>query len=421
MKKLRILMVITAFFPYIGGAEKQAQKLAAELMKKNIDVAVVTGRWSNNLKKFEEINGLKIIRNLTNFKFGSKEKINIETGFFYTDLSNRNIKLKSVKIFLKKIFVRSSIYIYQISLFLFLLSHKKVYDIIHVHQMLYPAFISTLCARILKKPVIAKIGNSGFNSDINQIKKFPEGRLQLKYILKNINKVVCTTTKMKEELLNEGISKDKMILIRNGVKTTDFYRSYESNNNLVYAGRFIKNKNINTLIFAFLKIVQIIDKKIKLTLIGDGPEKDNIVNLIKELGLEESIILTGMVNDPGNLLKKSDVFVLPSLVEGLSNSLIEAISYKLPCIVSNIPGNIEVISDIDLSYNIENGHFIVTKYGVLFNPSDIEGLANSIKYLLENKEIREKISENAYCKIKNEFDIEVIADKYTKLYEEVLK
>jgi glycosyltransferase involved in cell wall biosynthesis len=420
MKKLRILMVITAFAPYIGGAEKQVEKLASELMKKNIDVTVVTGRWSNSLKKYEEINGLKVIRNLTNFKFWGKDRINIETGFFYTDQTNKNEKFKSLKIFLRKLFVRSSIYIYQVSLFVFLLSNKKIYDIIHVHQVLYPAFISTLCSRILSKPVIAKIGNSGFNSDINQIKKFPEGRLQLKYILKNINKVICTTTKMKEELLNEGINKDKMILIHNGVKIKEFYRSYESNNNLVYAGRFIKNKNINTLVFALLRVIQITGKKVKLNLIGDGPEKENIVNLIKELHLEENVVLTGMVDNPEDFLKKSDIFVLPSLVEGLSNSLIEAISYKLPCIVSNIPGNTEVIGDIDSGYNIENGQFMVTGYGVLFNPSDVEGLANSIKHLLDNKKIRETISENAYSKIKNEFDIEVIAEKYSRLYEEIL-
>ncbi|MBA7653805.1 hypothetical protein ES703_61666 [subsurface metagenome] len=159
MKKLRILMVIAVFYPYTGGAEKQAQKLASELIKKNIDVTVVTGRWDNNLKKIERFDVFKIIRNLTNFDFRKKEKISTEKSFFYSGQLDGKPKLKSIKIILRKIFVRTSVYIYQISLFLFLLSYRKNYDIIHVHQVLYPAFISTLCAKILKKPVIAKVGS----------------------------------------------------------------------------------------------------------------------------------------------------------------------------------------------------------------------------------------------------------------------
>jgi glycogen synthase len=93
MKKLKILMVIAAFYPYTGGAEKQAQKLACELVKKGVDVTVVTGRCDNNLKKTEEIDGLKVIRNLTNFNFRKKEKIDTDRSFFYTEPLNK----KSIK------------------------------------------------------------------------------------------------------------------------------------------------------------------------------------------------------------------------------------------------------------------------------------------------------------------------------------
>jgi len=224
MEKLKVLMVIAVFYPYTGGAERQAQRLATELTKNSIEVTVVTGRWDNNLKKIEKANGFKIIRNLTNFDFRKKEKINTDKSFFYSGALDRKSGLKSIKIILRKIFVRLSVYIYQLSLFLFLLSYRKNYDIIHVHQVLYPAFISTLCAKLLKKPVIAKVGSSGFNSDINQIKKLPEGRLQLRYILRNIDRIICTSTIMIDEFIREGADKDKLILIRNGVKVEEFER-----------------------------------------------------------------------------------------------------------------------------------------------------------------------------------------------------
>ncbi|MGZ5484804.1 MAG: glycosyltransferase family 4 protein, partial [Nitrososphaeraceae archaeon] len=320
-----------------------------------------------------------------------------------------------------KIFIRISIYIYQISLFIFLLGFRKNYDIINIHQVLYPAFISTLCAKLLKKPSIVKVGSSGFNSDINQIKKFSEGRFQLRFILRNIDKLVCTSSKMKEEFLAEGINRDKIALIPNGVNVSNFRRSFEDCSSLLYLGRFTKTKNIETLIFAFSKIILNINSNLRLILVGDGPERDNIVDLIKKHNLEKNILLAGFVDNPGDYLKKSDLFILPSLVEGLSNSLIEAMNYKLPCIVSNIPGNVEVIGENNLSYNIEKDNFIKTKYGILFNPTDIEGLFNSVKFMLENSDIRKELGESAIEKVIRDYDIKIIVDRYKKLYKEVLK
>lgn len=421
MEKLKILMVIAVFYPYTGGAEKQVQKLATELVKKGKDVTVVTGRWDNNLKKLEEAGGFKIIRNFASFDFRKKEKINTDKSFFYSGSLRRKSKLKSIKIILRKILVRLSVYIYQASLFFFLISQRKNYDVIHVHQVLYPAFISTLCARILKKPVIAKVGSSGFNSDINQMKNFPEGKMQLRYILKNINRIICTSSIMVDEFIKEGMDSNKIILIRNGVNIVDFNRIYETCETLVTMGRFIKSKNLDVLITAFSKMVNDTDRELKLILIGDGPEKDNIKSLIKKLRRGKSIILTGMVDNPEKFLKESDLFVFPSLIEGLSNSLIEAMSLKLPCIVSNIPGNIEVLRGNDSDYVIKEGEFKVSKCGIFFNPSDIEGLVNAVKYVMNNPGVRKKLGESAYRKILTEYNIEKIADRYLKLYREVLK
>jgi glycosyltransferase involved in cell wall biosynthesis len=421
MEELKILMVIAVFYPYTGGAEKQAQKLAAELVKKGSDVTIVTGRWDNNLKKIEKIDGFKIVRNFTNFDFRKRKKINTNKSFFYSGSPSRKSKLKSAKIILRKIFVRLSVYIYQASLFFFLISQRKNYDIIHVHQVLYPAFISTLCARILKKPVIAKVGSSGFNSDINQIKKFPEGKIQLRYILKNISRIICTSSIMVEEFIKEGMDSSKIVLIRNGVNVVDFNRQYDNCETLATMGRFIKSKNLDILINAFSEIVKDTGRELKLVLIGDGPEKDNIKSLIKKLGLEKSIILTGMVDNPEKFLKESDLFVFPSLIEGLSNSLIEAMSLKLPCIISNIPGNIEVLGDNNSEYAIKEGEFKVGEFGIFFNPSDMEGLVNAVKYSIDNSGVRRKLGGNAYREILAEYNIEGISNKYLKLYREVLK
>jgi glycosyltransferase involved in cell wall biosynthesis len=273
----------------------------------------------------------------------------------------------------------------------------------------------------LKKPVIAKVGNSGFNSDINQLKKFPEGKLQLRYIIRNVNKIVCTTSIMSEEFLNEGLSHEKIILIHNGVMVNDFIRSYNNCDNILYVGRFIKNKNIEILISAFSIIINEVNNSAKLFLIGDGPERDKITAQIYENGLENSITLTGMVDNTEKFLKDSDVFILPSLVEGLSNSLIEAMSYKMPCIISDIEGNREVLGNVSSHYAIEPGSFLEAGSGLLFNPTDIGGLVNAYRHLHRDGKIRQEMGSKAYDRIKSEFDIRIIAEKYTELYKGLLK
>jgi glycosyltransferase involved in cell wall biosynthesis len=408
--KFKILMVIAVFYPYTGGAEKQAEKLSGELMKKGLDITVITGRWSNLIRKREEFNGIKIIRNLTNLLLPKKSTLNTDISFF------KPYDKKGLRTFLKKIFVRCCVYLYQLSLFIFLILHGKKYDVIHVHQVLYPAFISTLAASIIKKPVIAKVGSSGSNSDINQIKKFPEGKLQLKYTLKHLTRLICTSSSMIDEFANEGMDKKKMVLIRNGVSAKDFQRSYTDYRRLVYLGRFIKSKDIPTLLSAFSRLLKKYTD-LKLTLIGDGPERENITYLVKKLGLQNNIIMTGMVRDPASILKKNDIFIFPSLIEGLSNSLIEAMSLKLPCIVTGIEGNREVMAAGKVGFTDD---FLETKNGILFKKKDVKGLVKGLEHMIEDKSLRAKLGENGFLRVKREFSLDKIAEKYIRLYEEII-
>jgi len=421
MQKLKVLMVIAVFHPYIGGAEKQAYKLAVELMRKGIEVSVVTGRWNSNLKKIEKINGLKIYRNSVSLNFLNKEKLNTDAGIFDTVTLEKNIKFRKIKIFLRKLFNRFRVYFYQLTLFSFLITHRKNYDIIHVHQVLYPAFISTLCGKILKKPVIAKVGNSGYNSDIKQIKEFPEGKLQLRYIFKHITKIICTTSAMEKEFYQEGLPEHKIVKIHNGVAVENFKRSYKNCNCILFIGRFIKNKNILILLHAFSVIINTINKDAKLMLVGDGPEREIIHNHINELRIAENTVLTGMVSNTEKYIKECDIFIMPSLVEGLSNSLVEAMSYSMPCIVSNINGNMEVIGSSKPVGKINKGDFIKAENGLLFNPADIDGLVNAYNYLYKDEHTRGKIGKVALARIKSGFDIKIIARKYEELYEGILR
>lgn len=156
---MRVLMVISQFYPIVGGTEKQAQLLGHALIKQGIDVSVVTGWWNYRTPRKETVDGMKVFRNFSCWgMFGIKGIRTVGTV------------------------------IYMASLGIHLLVRRKEYDLIHVHQALYPAFTSVLVGKgFLQKPVVVKYACSGMTSDINQLKRFPLGSLQLNYLLKSMN------------------------------------------------------------------------------------------------------------------------------------------------------------------------------------------------------------------------------------------
>jgi Glycosyltransferase len=107
-------------------------------------------------------------------------------------------------------------------------------------------------------------------------------------------------------------------------------------------GRLAYPKNYEFLINAYLD-VKAIKPQAKLLIIGEGPERGKYENLIKLYKLEDSVILTGEIVDASHYLKAFDLFVLPSIFEGLSLSLIAAVQAGIPALASRVGGNEDVI------------------------------------------------------------------------------
>src|SRR4030043_534626 len=112
-KEMKVLMVISQFYPLVGGAEKQAQLLARKLMERGVTVNIVTGWWRFGTSRKEVIDGIRVFRN-----FCCWGLLGIK--------SHRTIRMLGGMI-------------YVISLGVYLFIHGREYNIIHVHQSLYPA------------------------------------------------------------------------------------------------------------------------------------------------------------------------------------------------------------------------------------------------------------------------------------------
>ena len=165
---------------------------------------------------------------------------------------------------------------------------------------------------------------------------------------------------------------------------------------LVGCGRLTKQKNFRQLLDVFSSIVK--THKIRLIILGDGEKKDNLSIQIKNLNLQNSVLMLGNVKNPLDYFFYSKVFIMTSLWEGFGNVIVEALSVGCPVIATDCPsGPIEIL---------ENG-----RYGELVKLNDNIDLYNKIIDNLDTKiQSRKYLQERA-----NDFRIDIIANQYLEL------
>jgi glycosyltransferase involved in cell wall biosynthesis len=142
-----------------------------------------------------------------------------------------------------------------------------------------------------------------------------------------------------------------------------------------------------------------------LLIVGDGPERENLTSLASELSITDNVIFTGYIESPLNLLRQIDVYLLSSLSEGTSMTLLEAMGLSKPCIVTDAGGNAEVIQDG------ENG--IVTKN------DDVCDFANAMEKLIQNPGQRDAMATKARHRYLDYFTAELMCRSYEEIYAEV--
>ena len=141
--------------------------------------------------------------------------------------------------------------------------------------------------------------------------------------------------------------------------------------------------------------------------VGEGREQKKVEGLISKSGVSGHIKLVGSRNDVPEILRASDIFFLPTLYEGQSNVLIEAMRHKCPILTTDIPENSEIIA---------NG-----KEGLLVERGQAEKMAEMIDGLLNNKALSKKIAQEAFKKSEKLFSNKIMAKKYISLYQDTIK
>ncbi len=224
------------------------------------------------------------------------------------------------------------------------------------------------------------------------------------------NKVISVSESEKREILrNKIVKQDKILVIRNGVKINDenHYLSKVENDKFIIlnVNRFNYQKNPELVLKIGERLKSDYDMNFELFVLGHGEDFIKIEQEINKKGLGENIKLTGNVEDIKNYYKKADCFLSTSRWEGLSLAVLEAMSFGIPVIASNVVGNTDLIKHED--------------NGFLFELDKTIDACKYIELIYKDNDIRKKISENAFLTLKNEYDVKTMVKRTLDLYFEV--
>jgi glycosyltransferase involved in cell wall biosynthesis len=169
---------------------------------------------------------------------------------------------------------------------------------------------------------------------------------------------------------------------------------------IIFAGRFSKEKGIVTL----LEIAKKLPKDFNLIIIGSGPEEPEIKQISNEI---DNIHFLGLKskNETISLIRGSDLLVQPSLVEGISSTLLESMACKTPIIASDIPGIRELLEN--------------NRTGILVSPKDVNSFVKKITELSKDYKKQELLSENSFDQVLK-YSWDNIGSKYLNLYQSLL-
>lgn len=289
------------------------------------------------------------------------------------------------------------------------------YDIIHLHDLIsiHAIMVMHNCIKNQIPYVITPHGSVPWLNEKKFINRTYARIFGIK-ILKNASKVTALTTKERDQLIDCGVDVDNIVIIPNGIDPLDYvnfptrgrfkkqFGITTDKKVVLYIGRINKIKGLELLIEAFGDLLAE-TKDVVLALVGpdDGFLRD-VKNMVKTLGIESSVILTGPLFGAEKMqaLADADLFILPSHYEAFGISLIEAMVCRIPIIVTTGCA----ISD-------------VVKEGGLVVGHDAKELKGAMEYLLDNDDIRISCGKNGLDIVLEKFNWATIIEKIETLYE----
>lgn len=370
---LQVAHIIQAYYPHVGGAEKQLAALAPLLKAHNVEVHILTRRYPG-LAAFEEVDGVPVHR----------------------------LPIPGPKAVASLSFTMSAIP---------LLRNLRP-NLIHAHELLSPTTTAVLAKQLFGIPVVAKVLRGGLLGDIHKLQTRRTGPRRLELFKKHLSAFITISQEIDQELATAGVPAWQRPFIPNGVDTDRFAplppaKKQQLRTQLalpngpmtIFTGRLVPEKRVDQLVEVWTA-VRAAQPTATLLICGEGPEEATLRQMAGA-----GILFAGRVDDVAPFLKTADLFILPSATEGLSNALLEGMAAGLGCVATKVGGADDLITH--------------RANGWLLEPDQPEQLQQAILAMIGNESERKKMGVAARQKVVNEYSLFKIASQLRQLYSQI--
>ena len=306
-----------------------------------------------------------------------------------------------------------------VSFAFFLLRHGREFDIWHVHQYGFHAALAVALGKTMRRPVVLKLTNSGPMGIAAALGSGIVGRM-LGLLHRRVNACLAVTEETRLEAIRFGIPTERIYLIPNGVDGRQFRPAASPEERdiarhalaldckrlVLFVGRLSPEKNLLGLLNAWGAVDASVREGALLALVGDGPDASLVRASVQASPAAGSVHLAGQRNDVATWYRAADFYVISSINEGLSNTMIEALASGLPVISTRVSGS-SILAQSPAA-------------GLLVDVGDAQGLADAMRGLLSDESTRTRLGTNARLTFEARFSLKALSKRTILLYEALL-
>jgi len=368
---MKILRVVSDLYPsVVGGVGLHAHEMSRIQAEGGHDVTVLTYRTDSGQPSSEDRDGYHIAR------------------------SDASLRLFGNTI--------------SFSQFFSLLKHWDSYDVVHAHSHLF--FSTVLCALARKfrsTPLV--VTNHGLVSQtapawLQKLYLSTLGR----WIFKTADAVICYTKTERDQMVDLGVSHDKIHVIHNGIDTNLFVPSDSPppKKQILWIGRFTPGKGVEYLLKGFASFSREYPDY-TLVMVGRGPLKDEAIRMIRGMDLEDKVVLRDFIpnGELPSLYWGSTLFVLTSLEEGVPRTMLEAMACGKPVVCTALPQLVDIVSGC----------------GILIPTRNAESVADALSTLVSDPALVRDLGQSARAKAVSEYSWDDTVAKTLDLYASLVR
>jgi len=376
-------MVSPQFRPTVGGYERAAERLSAALAQLGHGVTVLTDRRERAWATLDVMNGFTVRRLFSIWRPGL-HGLSLAASYAF-----------------------------------FLLAHGRRFHIVHCHQYGLIAGVALVLGRFNGSKTVMKITSTGPSGIATMLEGRSWRARLLRWAHRLLDGAIVTSADAEREARDFFLPHTRICRIPNGIELGSFglltppeKADLRARLKLgdgpvaIYVGRLQEEKNILGLLEAWRAVAARFTSA-QLVVIGDGPQRASAEAMAAKHGNQGSVLFCGELPDVSSWYQAADVFVLPSVFEGLSNSLIEAMSSGLGVVSTDVSGSRDIFRETDIGEMVDCG--------------DTNAFAAALMRLFDDPQRRRQCGQRARAYAEATFSLSVVASRTEEFYATVLR